>query len=161
MKTQTTTRDLAAPAGRWIPMTPQAFRLLEAEIDHLVAAVGDSQATAWADGISGDPDAPTFVANGELHVQTQRLEKLRSAIANAHVVQSDGRGIVGSHVTVSDADGFQESYLLVAPGQADARAGRISTDSPLGAALLGRRAGDPVEIATAAGTHQLVVLRVE
>ena len=159
MKTQTTTNGLAA-SGRWIPMTPAAFRLLETEADRLVAAVGDSQSTAWADGISGEPDAPTFVANGELHLLTQRLAKLRAAIANSHVVQPDGRAVVGTRITVNDANGL-EAYELVAPGQADARAGRISPDSPLGAALLGRRADDAVDVATLAGTHRVTIVRVE
>jgi transcription elongation GreA/GreB family factor len=159
MRTQTTTSDLAA-SGRWIPMTPEAFRRLETEADRLVATVGDSQSTAWADGISGEPDAPTFVANGELHLLTQRLAKLRAAIANSHVVQPDGRVVVGTRITVSDAHGL-EAYELVAPGQADARAGRISSDSPLGAALLGRRADDAVDVATLAGTHRVTIVRVE
>ena len=160
MKTQTTTSGLAA-SGRWIPMTPEAFRLLETEADRLVAAVGDSQSTAWADGISGEPDAPTFVANGELHLLTQRLAKLRAAIANSHVVRPDGRAVVGTRITVGDANGPCEAYELVAPGQADARAGRVSSDSPLGAALLGRRAGDAVDVTTSAGTHRVTVVRVE
>lgn len=160
MNTQTTRSSLAA-SGRWIPMTPEAFHLLETETDRLVAAVGDSQSTAWADGISGDPDAPTFIANGELHLQMQRLAKLRSAIATAHVIQPDGRVVVGSRITVSDADGVAEEYVLVAPGQADARAGRISSDSPPGAALLGRRAGETVDVATSDGTYRVTIVRVK
>ena len=160
MQTQATTSGLTA-SGRWIPMTPEAFSGLEAEADRLAAAVGDSQSTAWAEGISGDPDAPTFVANGELHVQVQRLEKLRSAIASAHVVRPDGRVVVGSRITVSDADRLEEVFVLVAPGQADARTRRISSDSPLGAALLGRRAGDADDVTASAGTHRVTVVRVE
>jgi transcription elongation GreA/GreB family factor len=160
MTTQTTTSGSRA-LGHWIPMTPEAFRLLEVEADRLVAAVGDSQSTAWRDSISGEPDAPTFLANGELHVQMQRLQKLRSALASAYVVEPDGRVIVGSCVTVRDTDGCLDSYVLVAPGQANAGAGRISPDSPLGAALLGRRAGETVDVAAAAGTHRVMVVRVE
>jgi transcription elongation factor GreA len=159
MKTQTTTT--LPRSGRWIPMTPEAFSRLEAEADRLAAAVGDSHSTVWAEGISGDSDAPTFVANGELHVQVQRLEKLRSAIGRAHVVRPDGRVVVGSRITVSDADRLEEAYVLVAPGQADARAGCISPDSPVGAALLGRRAGDAVDVATSAATHRVTIVRVE
>ena len=159
----TTQKGTAGPGAtvRWLPMTPEAFRRAEAEADRLAAEIGDSQSTAWADGIVGDPDAPTFLVNGDLHVQTQRLEKLRSAIANAQMVQPDGRAVVGSRVILSDAEGVREAYVLVAPGQADARAGRISPDSPLGAALLGRRAGDAVEFTASAGTHRMTVDRVE
>jgi transcription elongation factor GreA len=148
-------------AGRWIPMTREAFGLLELEADRLATTVGDSQSTAWADSLSGEPDAPTFVPNGEFYVRVERLEKLRSAIAGAHVVQPDGRIVVGSRITLSDADGMPETYVLVAPGQADARAGRISSDSPLGAVVLGRRAGDSVDVATSVGPYQMTVVRVE
>jgi transcription elongation GreA/GreB family factor len=160
MKTQVTTSGLTR-SGRWIPMTPEAFRRLEAEADRLVAAVGDSQSTGWAEGFSGDPAAPTFIPNGELHVQVQRLGKLRSAIGSAHVVRPNGRVLVGSRITVRDSDGSEEVYVLVAPGQADARAGCISPDSPLGAALLGQRAGDTVDVATSAGRHRVTVMGVE
>jgi hypothetical protein len=151
----------SAATAHWLPMSPEAFQRVEAEINRLIALVGDSQSTAWEDSISGEPDAPTFVANGELHLLIGRLEKLRSAFANAYVVQPDGEVVVGSHVTISDPEEGHETYTLVAPGEADARAGRISPDSPLGAALLGRRAGDVVNVATSDGTHRLTVVSIE
>jgi transcription elongation factor GreA len=161
MNAQSPTGGASAAPVRWIPMTAEAFSHLEAEADRLVAAVGDSQSTAWADGISGDLDAPTFVANGEFDLLVRRLEKLRGAIANAHVVRPDGRAVVGSRITVSDADGSLDTYVLVAPGEADPRAGHISPESPLGAALLERRAGDLVEIAAPAGRRRMAVVSVE
>ena len=160
MKTNAASGGVTAQ-DRWIPMTPEALRLIEAEVDRLVVAVGDSQSTAWEDGVSGDPDAPTFMANGELHLQVRRLQKLRAAVANAVVVRPDGRAVVGSRVTVADADGSEDAYLLVAPGQADARAGRISPESPLGSALLGRRAGEVVEVAASAGKRTVTVVGIE
>jgi hypothetical protein len=45
MKTQAATSGITG-SGRWIPITPEAFRRLEAEADRLVAALGDSQSTA-------------------------------------------------------------------------------------------------------------------
>ena len=144
-----------------IPMTREAFSRLEAEAERLVAALGESQATAWQDGISGEADAPTFVANGELHLMERRLEKLRSVIASARVVQPDGRALVGSIVTVRDAEGILDTYVLVAPGEADPRAGRVSPESPLGGALLGSRLGETVEFAAPDGTVRLVIVRIE
>jgi hypothetical protein len=99
------------------------------------------------------PGAPTFIADRECHVQLQRREKPRSAIASAHVVQPDGQVIVGSRMAVSDPDGWPQAYVLVAPNHADARPGRISPDTPLG-----RRAGDEVDVATSAGTRRAAPL---
>ena len=144
-----------------IPMTPESYRRLEAEVDCLTVSVGDSQATAWEDAISGDADAATVVANGELHLLTHRLAKLRAVLAAARLVQPDGQVVVGSSVTLEDADGARERHFLVAPGEADPRTGRISPESPLGAALLGRRAGETVEFAAPDGAVRLVVVGVE
>jgi transcription elongation GreA/GreB family factor len=91
----------------------------------------------------------------------RRLEKLRSAIAGARVVQPDGRAVVGSTVTVRDPEGMVETYVLVAPGEADPRAGRVSPESPLGRALLGSRPGETVEFAAPDGPVRLILLRVE
>src|SRR5687768_16744269 len=92
-RSQSTKNTLAREHS--VPMTREAFSRLEAETERLVTALGESQATAWQDGISGEADAPTFVANGELHLIERRLEKLRSVIASARVVQPDGRALVG------------------------------------------------------------------
>ena len=64
------------------------------------------------------------------------------------------RGAVfGSRVTVVAADGGDDpvTYELVGSAEADATAGRISTSSPVGRALLGREAGDEVEVTTPRG----------
>jgi transcription elongation GreA/GreB family factor len=144
-----------------IPMTSEALVRLQAETERLIVALGDSQATAWEDGISGEADAPTFVANGELHLMERRLEKLRSVIASARVVQPEGKAVVGSTVTVRDGEGILDTYLLVAPGEADPRAGRVSPESPLGGALLGSRPGESVEFAAPDGAVRLDIVRVE
>lgn len=151
----------AALSAGQIPITAEAFRRLEAEVARLTVSLSESQSTAWEDSVSGDADAPTVIPNGELHLLTRRLEKLRTMVASAWVVEPAGRVVVGTRVTLEDGDGDLEQYLLVAPGEADPRAGRISTDSPLGAALLGRRAGESVEYAAPVGGVRRVVVRVE
>jgi transcription elongation GreA/GreB family factor len=50
---------------------------------------------------------------------------------------------IGSRVRVRDIDGDAE-FAVVSPEEADAAAERVSADSPLGRALLGRRLGDEV-----------------
>jgi transcription elongation GreA/GreB family factor len=142
-------------------MTPEAFRWLEVEVDRLAAAVADQAPTAWLKSTSGDSDAPTFIANGELDVLVRRLAKLRGAMTLSRVAQPDGRVMVGTRVTVRTEDGSLESYRIVAPGAADTRGGSISCESPVGTALLGRRYGDTVDVETPAGVLQFQVERVE
>jgi transcription elongation factor GreA len=85
-------------------------------------------------------------------------ETLRRAVVidvptNAEVIE------LGCTVTVLDE--FGESTLqLVGPTETDAAAGRISAGSPVGKALLGRRAGDRVRIATPGGVREMEIITV-
>jgi transcription elongation factor GreA len=54
-----------------------------------------------------------------------------------------------------------DEYLLVPPGGADSRDGRISIDSPLGQALLGRRAGETVEVKAPSGNRTVTLVHVD
>jgi transcription elongation factor GreA len=144
-----------------VPMTPEAFRWLEIEVDRLAAAADGQSATAWLKSVSGDSDAPTFIANGEFDVLLRRLAKLRAAMTLSRVAQPDGSVMIGTSVTVRTEDGSIESYRVVAPGAADTRDRSISCESPVGAALMGRRYGDTVHVETPAGALQFQVERVE
>ncbi len=145
---------------RGIPMTADVLRRLEVEADRLSGHLPRLQAVAQEDGVSGDREAPTVLAAGDLHLAARRLESLRRVIAKAHVVEPDGRAIVGSRVTVRHADGELEIYELVAPGETEVRLGRISPDSPLGAALLGRRAGEVASMQTPAGPLEFTLVEI-
>jgi transcription elongation GreA/GreB family factor len=145
---------------RRVPMTSGVLRRLQANADQLAAQLPRLQALAQKDGMSGDPDSPTVLAAGDLHVAARRLELLRRVMEDCLVVEPDGRAVVGSHVTVEHADGEEETYELVAPGEVDPRSRRISPDSPLGAALLGRRADEMTYMDAPAGRVHLTVRAV-
>jgi transcription elongation factor GreA len=145
---------------RAMPMTQDVFTRLEAEAERLVEQLPQLQAQAREHGVSGDPRSPTVLAAGDLHLASRRLEMLRRVLEDAEVVEPDGRVLIGSRVTVRHADGEIETYELVAPGQADARQGRISPDSPLGAALLGRREDDVTYMEAPAGRVELAITSV-
>jgi transcription elongation GreA/GreB family factor len=66
---------------------------------------------------------------------------------------------VGSTVRVRDAWG-EEEYTLVAPTQSNAASGRISIESPVGRALLGRRRDDRIEVQTPGGLRVLSIVDV-
>src|SRR5689334_12561532 len=145
---------------RVLPMTRQVFSRLAAEADRLVAQLPHLQAEAREHGVSGDPRSPTVLAAGDLHLASRRLEILRRVLEDAQVVEPDGRVVIGSRVTVRHADGEIEIYELVAPGEADARQGRITPDSPLGSALLGRREDDVTYMEAPAGRVELTITSV-
>ncbi len=66
---------------------------------------------------------------------------------------------IGSRVRVRDSDRDAE-YRIVAAEDADAAAGRLSAESPLGRALLGRQAGDLVQFRAPGGVLAVTVLEV-
>jgi regulator of nucleoside diphosphate kinase len=90
---------------------------------------------------------------------------LKKGLERCRVVEPSGvpRGVVTMHsvVTVRDTRaGEPETYTLVFPDDADIDAGKLSVLAPLGAALLGARAGQTIEFAAPAGRRRLKVERV-
>jgi transcription elongation GreA/GreB family factor len=146
---------------RGIPMTTEVLRRLETEASRLVGHLPTLQASAQEDSVSGDRETPTVLAAGDLHLAASRLASIRRVMGEGYIVEPDGRAIVGSRVTVCYGDGAQDTYELVAPGESDVRNYRISTDSPLGAALLGRRADDIANMHTPSGLQEFTVVDVQ
>jgi transcription elongation factor GreA len=66
---------------------------------------------------------------------------------------------IGSRVRVRDVDG-EDEFTLVAEHEADAREERVSSDSPLGRALLGHRVGDRVRFRAPGGIMGVTVVAV-
>jgi transcription elongation factor GreA len=141
-------------------MTRDVLRRLESDVERLVSELPALQTQARENGVSGDPTSPTVLAAADLHLASRRLEMLRRVIEDAQVVEPDGRVVIGSRVTVRHADGESETYELVAPGEADTRLGRISPDSPLGAALLLRQVHDVAHMEAPTGRVELAITAV-
>jgi transcription elongation factor GreA len=69
--------------------------------------------------------------------------------------------VFGATVTLLDEDAKKVKYQLVGQTEADARVGRISYNSPLGRALIGREKGDEVEVTTPSGDKYYEVAKIE
>ena len=59
---------------------------------------------------------------------------------------------VGSHVKIKDEDGEEEEYDITGSTEADPLEGKISDESPIGAALIGHAVGDKVDVTLPNGT---------
>jgi len=69
---------------------------------------------------------------------------------------------LGSRVVVLDvAKDEERTYLLVTTEENDAAAGKISTSSPIGRALLGKQVGDMVKVQLPAGTREMEILKLQ
>lgn len=92
----------------------------------------------------------------------QRIVELEAALKTVEVIHKvvDGAVSVGDTVTLQ-WNGEQKSYTIVGANEADPGAGRISNESPLGTALLGKRPGEHAMIRTPSGQKEAHILRVE
>jgi transcription elongation factor GreA len=68
---------------------------------------------------------------------------------------------VGAKVTVQEEDFPPETYDIVGLKEADPRNGRISNESPIGSALMGKREGDIMTVSTPGGEVKMKILKVE
>jgi transcription elongation factor GreA len=144
-----------------LPMTSEVFHRLLNEVEHLADSLPVVPTLALTDHMSEDVFTAAVPVAWEHRRVAQRLATLRRVLAEARVVAPDGAAVIGSRVLVRDDDGSVDSYLLVAPSEADARNGSISPESPLGRALLGRRAGGTAEVAAPSGTRWVTVEQVD
>lgn len=92
---------------------------------------------------------------GQLHARMAEISML-----NLENLPRD-RAAYGSTVRLLDIKKSQETeYKLVTAEEADAAKGMISTSSPIGRALLGKRAGDEVQVQTPAGVKEFEVVHL-
>lgn len=86
---------------------------------------------------------------------------LSDSVAVRKSADAEGEVQIGSAVTVKAADGGTRRFTIVGGAEARPLEGRISNESPVGQALLGRAVGDVVEISTRAGNRKLTIVRAE
>ncbi|HTB50612.1 MAG TPA: transcription elongation factor GreA [Solirubrobacteraceae bacterium] len=101
--------------------------------------------------------------NDQAHLET-KIAKLRERISTAEVVEAaeTGNGAVafGSTVVVRDEAGSERSWQIVSSHDASPSDGRLSADSPVARALLGRRAGERAAVVLPRGESLLTVVSV-
>jgi len=93
-----------------------------------------------------------------------RIEELKGMLDNVVVIENgSARGsvvTVGSMIRVA-ANGESRDFVIVGAAEADPANGRISNESPLGAAFLGRKKGEKVSVSTPKGPVDYKILEVK
>ncbi len=102
--------------------------------------------------------------NDQAHLET-KIARLREKISGAVIVQEApaGAGEVvsfGSTVVVRDEDGVEQTWRIVSSHDAAPREGRLSAESPVAVALLGRAPGDQAAVALPKGRRTLTIVTV-
>lgn len=85
---------------------------------------------------------------------------LERAVPAAADAGADGRAVLGAFLEVEEPDGGRRELRLVGGDEADPARGWVRVDSPVGAALLGRRAGDSVSVERPRDMLELRIVRV-
>ena len=151
-------------------LTPDGAAKLKLELEQLKNEKRPALALRLREAIQmGDlsENADYIMAKEDQAFLEGRILELESVLRNATVVPpSDGRGwadtaAVGCKVTVQEKGEEPEQFLLVGAKEADPTAQKISNESPIGRALMGRRVGDRIKIETPGGMLQMEILKIE
>jgi len=150
-----------------LPMLAEGYAKLTAELKALreerpriVEAIEEARA-------HGD-----LSENAEYHAAKERqgqveatIGDLEDRISRANIIDpttlSGDKVVFGATITLLDDDDKPVRYQIVGPYEADAKIGRISYNSPLGRALIGRRVEDEVEVTVPAGDRSYLVKKIE
>jgi transcription elongation factor GreA len=151
---------------RTVQLTAAGKTKLEEELAHLINVKRPELADQIQESSDqGDlTDNPDYDAVKEEIVLTDaRIQELEQMLERAEVIarpSTDSVGL-GSTVTIRGDDGVEEKYTLVNHVEADIRDGSISTESPVGQALYGKRPGDSASVKTPGGVIVYTVVRIE
>ena len=138
----------------------EQLRTLKAERPLIVDAIEEARA-------HGD-----LSENAEYHAAKERQGQVEASIGDledrlsrAQIIDpttlSGDRIVFGATVTLADEDDKPVRYQIVGQAEADAKDGKISYNSPLGRALIGRKVDDEVEVTVPAGDKYYLVTKIE
>src|SRR5688500_4427160 len=150
-----------------VPMLAEGYRKLNDQVRELKRERPEVVEAIEVARAHGD-----LSENAEYHAAKERQGQIEASIADiedqlsrAVVIDpttlSGKKVVFGATVTLIDEDKKKVRYQLVGQVEADARDGRISFNSPLGRALIGREVGDEVEVSTPSGERYYEIAKVE
>ena len=151
-----------------VPMLEEGFAKLTEELKRLRI----EERPAIVEAIEAARAHGDLSENAEYHAAKERQGHVEATIADledrlsrAMVIDpttlSGDKVLFGATVTLIDEDKKKVKYQLVGQTEADAKVGRISYNSPLGRALIGRQAGEEVEVSAPAGDRYYEIKKIE
>ncbi|MHB8647658.1 MAG: transcription elongation factor GreA [Thermomicrobiales bacterium] len=150
-------------------LTADGKQALEAEMRELLTVrrpsviqrVHDAQADGDVDDSGSLEEAKDELA--QIDARTREIENmLRHAEIIPEHTSGNGDGTVhlGSHIIVRDQSGDELSWVIVGSAEANSRSGKISNESLVGSALLGKRSGESVAVQAPAGEMTYTIVQV-
>lgn len=148
-------------------LTPEGKLKLEQELEYLTTTKRQELAERLNFAIKqGDlsENADYIAAKEDQAFLEGRIRTIEGMLRNVTLIQEQTGGAVriGSRVTVTEV-GFddEETFSMVGAAEADPTKGRISNESPLGKALLGKHVGDEVEFEAPGGQIRFKIAAIE
>lgn len=152
------------------PITLRGAELLRAELHRLKTVERPQVIAAIAEARShGDlsENAEYDAAKERQGFLEGRIKDIESKLGNAQIIDpaaldADGRVVFGATLELEDMESGQKvCYQIVGDDEADIKAGKISFNSPVARALIGKFAGDVVEVHTPGGVREYEILNVQ
>jgi transcription elongation factor GreA len=149
-------------------LTKEGEARLRAELEQLEGPARTDLARRLREAIQmGDlsENADYIAAKEEQGFLEGRIQELKYILRNAVIIENNGNhsGVVdvGTTVTIQEEDYPPEVYYIVGSKEADPANGRISNESPIGKALMGKRVGDVVPVETPGGVIHFQITKIE
>ncbi len=148
-------------------LTAEGAQELRKELDELINEKRPALAARLREAISqGDlsENADYIDAKEQQAFLEGRIQYLEKLLRDAIIIEDDQENApldvvqVGCEVTIlGEGETRKETYRIVGAAEADPRNGKISHESPIGAALIGRRIGDEVSVETPGGEWKVTI----
>ena len=167
-RTRRTAAGRAAAADQATQLSREGFDRLQQQVDSLKGERGrvlEDIKRAMADKDFRE-NAPLDAAKERQGIIESRIRELEASLASAEILSAEPRKnqqkvAMGTKVTIKDlGSGRKILYTLVDMREADLASGKISTQSPVGHALLEKRVGDEVEVTVPKGTVRYAVEKI-
>lgn len=151
-----------------VPMTPQGQKNLMEKLKYL-KQVERPKAVAAIEEARGHGDlsenAEYDIAKERQLQLSQQIKDIEHKLSLAHVIDpktvASDKIVFGARVTVTDLDsGDEATYWIVGADEADVAKGKISIESPIARALIGKEEGDEVKVNTPRGQRLLEVVEI-
>lgn len=149
-----------------IYLTSEGFLKLEEELDHLkkverpdvITAI--KEARALGDLSENAEYSSARERQGKLEA---RIKEIEYTLEHATIIENnnDGKVCVGSVVTVKyEEDDEEEEYTIVGTNEADPFENKISNESPIAVAVMGKKEGDKVSVESPNGSFDIEIIKV-
>ena len=150
------------------PITKRGAELLRAELQRLKSVERPSVISAIAEARAhGDlsENAEYDAARERQAFVEGRIAEIEAKLSNAQIIDpklldAEGRCVFGATIDLEEVGGESVTYQIVGEDEAEIKEGRISISSPIARALIGKDAGDVVEVRTPGGVKRYEIIDV-